>query len=95
VLLSPLLILVALLITSLRSIFSATTVRLAGQPFKVWKFRTISTECPNNINRHVLDLMASGRPIEKRDKELALVLWWSLRKLGLDELPQLINRKAR
>jgi lipopolysaccharide/colanic/teichoic acid biosynthesis glycosyltransferase len=46
-----------------------------------------STQCS-----HVVDLMTSDRPLEKRDRHLAVIRGGSLlRKLGLDELPQLFN----
>ena len=66
---------------------------LAGHPFLVWKFRTIKTEeAPEQHQSYVIDLMSSDRPIEKRDRGLALIPCGRiLRKLGLDEFPQLIN----
>lgn len=66
---------------------------LAGHPFFVWKFRTIKAEeAPEQHQSYVIDLMSSDRPIEKRDRGLALIPCGRiLRKLGLDEFPQLIN----
>jgi lipopolysaccharide/colanic/teichoic acid biosynthesis glycosyltransferase len=66
---------------------------LDGRPFLLWKFRTIqSGEASARHHCHVSDLMANDAPLKKLDDQLALV-WGGpvLRKLGLDELPQLIN----
>ena len=66
---------------------------LGGQPFFVWKFRTIKTEeVPEQHQTYVINLMSSDRPFEKRDRGLTLIPCGRiLRKLGLDEFPQLIN----
>ncbi len=66
---------------------------LGGRPFKVWKFRTIeASHDGNDHHAHVADLMSSGRPLEKRDHQLAIIRGGAfLRNFGIDELPQLIN----
>jgi lipopolysaccharide/colanic/teichoic acid biosynthesis glycosyltransferase len=59
----------------------------------LWKFRTIKTDAaPTQHQIHVAGLMASDAPLRKIDGELAIIRGGAmLRKLGLDELPQLIN----
>ncbi len=66
---------------------------LYGHPFEVWKFRTIEVSHePDDHHSHVSDLMASNRPLEKRDHKLDIIRGGALlRGLGIDELPQLIN----
>lgn len=66
---------------------------LGGRPFKVWKFRTIEVNHELSEHRsHVADLMASDRPLEKRDHALDIIRGGKLmRKFGIDELPQLMN----
>lgn len=50
------------------------------QEFRIWKFRTMTT----------LDDGANVKQAEKNDARVTAVGWW-LRRLNLDELPQLIN----
>ena len=65
---------------------------LYGHPFEVWKFRTIEVSHePDDHHSHVSDLMASNRPLEKRDHKLDIIRGGGVRGLGIDELPQLIN----
>lgn len=66
---------------------------LKGRPFKVWKFRTIEiSHDGNDHHEHVADLMASDRPLVKRDHKLDIIPGGNfLRDFGIDELPQLIN----
>jgi lipopolysaccharide/colanic/teichoic acid biosynthesis glycosyltransferase len=95
-LLSPILVTVAAYIKCVSKgpvFFRQRRYGFAGRPFTLWKFRTLeideaaSTQCS-----HVIDLMASDRPLEKRDHHLAVIPGGALlRKLGLDELPQLFN----
>jgi lipopolysaccharide/colanic/teichoic acid biosynthesis glycosyltransferase len=66
---------------------------LGGRPFHVWKFRTIevSPDCSTH-HTHVTELMNNNGTLHKRDHELAVIpggQW--MRKLGIDELPQLFN----
>jgi lipopolysaccharide/colanic/teichoic acid biosynthesis glycosyltransferase len=74
-------------------IFRQRRYGLAGRPFTLWKFRTMEVnEAPETHCDHVTELMASDRPLQKRDGEL-VIIWGGrfLRKFGLDELPQLVN----
>jgi lipopolysaccharide/colanic/teichoic acid biosynthesis glycosyltransferase len=66
---------------------------LDGRPFKVWKFRTIEVnDSLDEHQSHVADLMASNRPLEKRDNTLDVIPGGAFfRNFGIDELPQLIN----
>ncbi len=66
---------------------------LDGKPFRVWKFRTIEVnDGLDQHQSHVADLMASNRPLQKRDHELEVIPGGALfRNFGVDELPQLIN----
>ena len=66
---------------------------LDGRPFEVWKFRTIEVSDEfDQHHSHVADLMASNRPLQKRDHELDVIPGGALfRNLGIDELPQLVN----
>lgn len=95
-LLSPLLLAVAAMIKCVSRgpvLFRQRRYGVGGRPFMIWKFRTVradeTLECHQS---HVLNLMQSDRPFEKRDRELAVIPGGAaLRKLGLDELPQLVN----
>jgi lipopolysaccharide/colanic/teichoic acid biosynthesis glycosyltransferase len=66
---------------------------LAGRPFQIWKFRTIRTDDASHTHSaHVSNLMASDGRLTKLDNELAFIPGGTLlRKLGIDELPQLLN----
>jgi lipopolysaccharide/colanic/teichoic acid biosynthesis glycosyltransferase len=66
---------------------------LDGEPFMLWKFRTMQTdEAASQHQRHVAGLMVSDSPLKKIDGELSIIRGGAmLRKFGLDELPQLIN----
>lgn len=66
---------------------------LGGRPFRVWKFRTIEESAESDQHRsHVADLMANNGTLAKRDHTLHVIPGGRLlRKLGIDELPQLIN----
>jgi lipopolysaccharide/colanic/teichoic acid biosynthesis glycosyltransferase len=74
-------------------LFGQQRYGLAGQPFKVWKFRTIKTDqAPARHHSHVSDLMANDAPLRKLDCELDVIPGGALlRRLGIDELPQLVN----
>ncbi|MEX0612247.1 MAG: sugar transferase [Pirellulales bacterium] len=96
VILSPLLLAVAVLIKSVSQgpvFFRQRRFGAGGRPFILWKFRTIDiNEATARHRSHVSNLMDSGRTLQKRDDELAII-WGGrmLRKLGIDELPQLFN----
>jgi lipopolysaccharide/colanic/teichoic acid biosynthesis glycosyltransferase len=66
---------------------------LAGRPFQIWKFRTIRTDGASQTHcLHVSNLMASDGRLTKLDGDLAFIPGGRLlRKLGIDELPQLLN----
>lgn len=55
-------------------------VGLSGRPYLIWKFRSMSQDAEKN----------GPRWAEARDSRITRVGYW-LRKLRLDELPQLIN----
>lgn len=83
ILLSPILLIVAILVKLSDGgpvFFRQERVGLHGQPFKIWKFRTMR-----------VDAEKMGRAITVgRDPRITGVGHW-LRKLKLDELPQLFN----
>lgn len=92
----PALLLVALFIKCVSRgpvLYRQRRYGLNGKPFKVWKFRTIEVNHGVSEHRsHLADLMASDRPLEKRDHQLDVIPGGSwLRKFGIDELPQLVN----
>lgn len=66
-----------------------------GQPFTIYKFRTMHVNAPTNGHeKYLKDLMKSSQPMIKLDaKGDARVIRGGgvLRATGLDELPQLIN----
>jgi lipopolysaccharide/colanic/teichoic acid biosynthesis glycosyltransferase len=66
---------------------------LGGQPFLLWKFRSMATHnAPERHRSHVADLMTSDGPLVKIDDEMQFIRGGKLmRQLALDELPQLIN----
>ena len=96
IILTPLLLAIALWIKCLSRgpvFFRQQRYGLAGRPFVIWKFRTLEThDAPDRHHSYVSSLMNSNSPLVKRDKELKVIRGgWLLRKLGLDELPQLLN----
>jgi lipopolysaccharide/colanic/teichoic acid biosynthesis glycosyltransferase len=96
VVLAPVFLAVALLIKCSSSgpvFFRQRRFGARGRPFMVWKFRTIEINDASARHRsHVADLMDSNRPLAKRDYELAIIPGCRLlRRLGIDELPQLFN----
>lgn len=96
VILSPLLVFVAVYIKCVSRgpvLYRQLRYGLNGEPFKVWKFRSIEvSHAPAQHRSHVADLMTSGKPLEKLDRELDVIPGGSvLRKFGIDELPQLVN----
>jgi lipopolysaccharide/colanic/teichoic acid biosynthesis glycosyltransferase len=66
---------------------------LAGRPFMVWKFRTLQVNEADTTQRaYMAELMENEKPMVKRDRQLDIIPGGRvLRKLGLDELPQLFN----
>jgi lipopolysaccharide/colanic/teichoic acid biosynthesis glycosyltransferase len=95
-LLSPLLLATAIYIKLVSSgpvFFRQQRYGAQGRPFLMWKFRTI--EMDNASERHmsyVSGLMDSHKRLRKCDRELKIIRGGRLlRKLGIDELPQLFN----
>jgi exopolysaccharide production protein ExoY len=66
---------------------------LGGRTFMVWKFRTMErTAASEQHTACVQELMETDGPLTKRDRDLVIIAGGkTLRRLGLDELPQLIN----
>jgi lipopolysaccharide/colanic/teichoic acid biosynthesis glycosyltransferase len=66
-----------------------------GKPFTMWKFRTMTMNTNTEVHEeHFRTLVRSDTPMRKLDDDAdARVIPFGkvLRKLGLDELPQLIN----
>jgi lipopolysaccharide/colanic/teichoic acid biosynthesis glycosyltransferase len=66
-----------------------------GQPFTIFKFRTMRTNAPTACHQEYLkELMNSSRPMIKMDlkgDDRVIRGGGALRAMGLDELPQLIN----
>jgi lipopolysaccharide/colanic/teichoic acid biosynthesis glycosyltransferase len=96
IVLSPLLLALAVFIKCVSRgpvLFRQHRYGLGGRPFRVWKFRTIEVSAAKCEHRdHVTDLMHRNGELRKRDHELDVIPGGRLmRKLGIDELPQLIN----
>jgi lipopolysaccharide/colanic/teichoic acid biosynthesis glycosyltransferase len=96
VILSPLLFLIAAYVKCVSrgpALFRQQRYGLDGAPFEVWKFRTMTvSDHPAQHQTYVLDLMSTNSTYRKRDHELTLITGGGvMRRLGLDELPQLIN----
>jgi lipopolysaccharide/colanic/teichoic acid biosynthesis glycosyltransferase len=92
----PLLLFVAAFIKCISRgpvLFRQTRFGLGGRAFRVWKFRTIEVSPKSEQHRsHVADLMSSNGTLHKRDHELDVIPGGRLmRKMGIDELPQLVN----
>lgn len=66
-----------------------------AKPFICWKFRTMKPDMDYNKHRvHVHDLIHNGKQLVKIDDEpdaCIIPLGNMMRKLGIDELPQLFN----
>jgi lipopolysaccharide/colanic/teichoic acid biosynthesis glycosyltransferase len=92
----PLFVMVGLLIKCVSRgpvFFRQRRYGLRGRPFIVWKFRTMeTTHAPVRHLAYVADLMHNGQPLKKIDDEFEIIPGGRiLRRLGIDELPQLIN----
>jgi len=64
-----------------------------GRPFTMWKFRTMKTNAdPRQHQRYVSDLVGTDQALQKLNLDAHLIPCggW-LRRLCIDELPQLIN----
>ena len=75
-------------------LFRQERIGYYGQPFTIFKFRTMRVNAPTNCHQAYLkDLMASEKPMVKMDAKDDRVIRGGgfLRATGLDELPQLLN----
>jgi len=100
VLLSPVLLVIAILVRSTTpggSLFRQTRVGRGEKPFTIYKFRTMDVGCSDEVHkRYVRDLLSGQRTDGDElfkladDPRVTRVGAW-LRRTSLDELPQLIN----
>jgi lipopolysaccharide/colanic/teichoic acid biosynthesis glycosyltransferase len=99
---SPLWIVIALLVklTSRGPVlFKQERIGLSGRPFTVFKFRTMEEGADPSIHQQYFKQYLEGQPAEGQDKTIFKLrrdpritpVGGFLRRLGLDELPQLIN----
>jgi lipopolysaccharide/colanic/teichoic acid biosynthesis glycosyltransferase len=97
--LSPLLLVAALLI-KLDSrgpvFFRQQRTGLGGEPFKVWKFRTMRTDADPEVHRRYIEQLVRGEVPEQGLKKLVddprvTRVGHFLRRTSIDELPQLFN----
>jgi lipopolysaccharide/colanic/teichoic acid biosynthesis glycosyltransferase len=98
VLLSPLFLLTAVYIKAVspgKAFFKQKRVGYRGKIFTFIKFRTMHQNNDPGVHReHLKDLIKSGRPMEKLDggRDARIIPHGKvIRKLCLDELPQLFN----
>jgi lipopolysaccharide/colanic/teichoic acid biosynthesis glycosyltransferase len=103
VVLAPVFLLTALLIRLVSSgpvFFKQVRIGRAGQPFMLWKFRTMVPNADSSVHRrHVAqqirggaDHGRAGPPMTKLVHDSRVIpLGGLLRRTGIDELPQLIN----
>jgi lipopolysaccharide/colanic/teichoic acid biosynthesis glycosyltransferase len=96
VLLSPVLLLVAAFIKCVSPgpvFFLQERIGYRGQTFQMFKFRTMSaTRDASDHQQYVMDLARSNQSLAKLDQRHALIPGAGLlRKLAIDELPQLLN----
>jgi lipopolysaccharide/colanic/teichoic acid biosynthesis glycosyltransferase len=102
VLLSPLLLVVGLAIRLTSpgpALFRQTRIGYRGVPFVMFKFRTMQQDSDDSIHRAFVTAMLSGEAVEpSQDETYKLTddprvtrLGAYLRRLSIDELPQLIN----
>ncbi len=103
VVLSPLMLLIALLVkaTSRGPVFFVQKrVGRGGRIFRMLKFRTMYTGSSEKIHRKAMEqVIANGRPVDRDGKEVfkpvrdprVTPVGRVLRRFSLDELPQLIN----
>lgn len=89
IILSPLILMVALLIRVFDGapvLFVQRRVGKGGRDFEIWKFRTMSARPPSAVQAN-----AKTGSFEPGDRSRVTRLGGILRKLKLDELPQLWN----
>jgi lipopolysaccharide/colanic/teichoic acid biosynthesis glycosyltransferase len=73
--------------------FRQERVGALGEPFLMWKFRTMCVTVDSSIHQaHVTQQMQANGTMSKLDDELELIPFGrTFRQLGIDELPQLFN----
>jgi lipopolysaccharide/colanic/teichoic acid biosynthesis glycosyltransferase len=73
--------------------FRQQRVGYGGKPFVVWKFRTMRADVDSRVHqRYVEKLARTDGVLNKLSTDCQLIPFGALlRKLGIDELPQLIN----
>jgi len=94
----PLVLLIAAIIKIVSSgpiFYRQKRVGLSGRPFTCWKFRTMRVGASTTVHKdHFKSLVESELPMTKMDAlgdSRLIPMGASLRAMGLDELPQLIN----
>ena len=102
-LLSPLMVLLALLVRATSpgpALFCQTRLGQHGRPFRMYKFRTMQTDCSDALHRQfVAQLLGEEEPGTSGCAEVYKItrdprvtrLGAVLRRTSLDELPQLFN----
>jgi lipopolysaccharide/colanic/teichoic acid biosynthesis glycosyltransferase len=102
IVLSPILLLVALIIKVLYGgpvIFKQQRVGCSGRIFTLWKFRTMELGAESSLHRKYMSSLINGasdessaKPMTKLDGDLPVTGFGRiLRAISFDELPQLIN----
>ena len=102
VVLSPLLLLIALIIKICYGspvIFKQQRVGYSGRIFEMWKFRTMKCSTENSLHQEYMSSLINGandegsaKVMTKLDDELPVTAFGRvLRAASLDELPQLVN----
>jgi len=80
--------------------FRQSRVGREGKTFRVWKFRTMYVDCPDDVHReYVTKLLTDDQPpdggrdgvFKLEDDARITPIGRLLRKTSIDELPQLIN----
>jgi Undecaprenyl-phosphate galactose phosphotransferase WbaP len=76
-------------------LYAHTRMGRGGQPFKVWKIRTMYSDGDGILRQHLMRHSEARAEWERdqklRDDPRVTTIGWVLRKLSLDELPQLWN----
>jgi lipopolysaccharide/colanic/teichoic acid biosynthesis glycosyltransferase len=99
IVLSPLYLTAAILIKCVSRgpvFFRQQRIGAGGRPFVLWKFRTIEMgdgdAASSAHHAHIASLMDADEPLTKLDRQLKVIPGGrALRRLGIDELPQLLN----